>query len=151
MSVFPKKDGVKPFNFAPYIDQTDEQRGIYDDIEMKFTKSKKLKLGLVCVPSYGHMHPMSQLAKGLVERGHDVHVITNGNEAKEKVDKIYANIPGVTLIYTEGPALSTLLVNLATNEDGDTGDQAYINNWKPHALEACKTLAPDMILCDMFS
>ena len=151
MSVFPNKDGVKPFNFKPYIDQTDEERGTYDDIEMKFIKSKKLKLGLVSIPNYGHMHPMSQLAKGLAERGHDVHVITNGNEAKEKVDEIFADIPGVTIIYTEGPPLSSLLVNLATNEDGDTGDQAYINAWKPHALEACKALAPDMILCDMFS
>ena len=66
----------------PYIEQKDEERGIFDDIETRFKKVKKLKLGLVCIPNYGHMYPMSQLAKALVDKGHDVHVITVGNETR---------------------------------------------------------------------
>ena len=55
---------------TPFCLQTDEEKGVYDNIEMRFTKSKSLKLGLVCVGNFGHMHPMSQLAKALIERGH---------------------------------------------------------------------------------
>ena len=70
---------------AHYIDQTDEQRGIYEDIEMRFLKAKKLKLGLVSIPNFGHMTHIAQLSKALLARGHDVHVITVGNERKERV------------------------------------------------------------------
>ena len=87
----------------PYIELTDQERGIFDDVESRFEKAKKLKLGLVSVPNYGHMHPMSQLAKALVDRGHEVHIITVGNEIKEKVEKIFEGMPEVNLIFTDGP------------------------------------------------
>ena len=84
---------------------------MYDNaemIEMRFTKAKKLKLGLVCCGNYGHMHPMSQLAKELCERGHEVHVITVDNEIRDKVEKIYEGMPEANLIFTEGPAQSVM-------------------------------------------
>jgi hypothetical protein len=87
-----------------YIEQTDEERGMFDDVEMRFLKAKKLKLALVCVPNYGHMNPMSQLAKACLDRGHEVHVITVGNESRPKIEKLYESMPEVKLIFTEGPA-----------------------------------------------
>jgi len=96
---------------------------------MRFTKSKKLKLGLVSIPNYGHMHPLSQIAKALVDRGHEVHIITVGNETREKVEKIFESMPEVNLIFTEGPLQSTLTIHLATNDKGETGDEAFLNEW----------------------
>ena len=42
-----------------YIDRTDVERGYYNDVDARFSKSKNLKLALVVVPNYGHMFPMS--------------------------------------------------------------------------------------------
>ena len=44
-----------------------------------------------------------------------------------------------------------MTINLATNDKNETGDEAYLNEWQPFAIEACKKLAPDMILSDIFS
>jgi hypothetical protein len=86
-----------------YFDKSDREKGFFDDIDARFAKSKNLKLALTCVPNYGHMNPMSHLAKALSERGHDVHLITVDNENKPKVEKIFENIPNVKLIFTNGP------------------------------------------------
>ena len=86
-----------------YLNQTDEQKGFHDNIEERFLKAKKLKLALVSIPNFGHITHIHQLAKALVARGHEIHLITIGNERKEKIQKMFESLPEVSLIFTEGP------------------------------------------------
>jgi hypothetical protein len=40
---------------------------------------------------------------------------------------------------------------METNERDETGEDAFLNHWEPFAVEACKKLEPDMIICDLSS
>ena len=51
-----------------------------EELEERIVKSKCLKIVLVTVPNNGHMTPMSNIAVGLIERGHDVTFVSNGNK-----------------------------------------------------------------------
>ena len=49
------------------------------------------------------MFPMSHVANALKEKGHDVHVITNGNQVgRKKVPNIIANSE-IPIIFADGP------------------------------------------------
>ena len=78
---------------------------------------------MVCIGNYGHMTHIQQLSKVLVARGHDVHVITVGNERKEKIEKMFESIPGVTLIFTEGPSDEVLKIHLEMNDKWQVGSE----------------------------
>ena len=49
-------------------------------IEDRIAKSKHLKVCLVGPVAFGHMFPISRIATALVERGHEVHVVSIGNK-----------------------------------------------------------------------
>jgi len=40
---------------------------------------------------------------------------------------------------------------MKTNEKGETGDEAFMNDWQPFAIEAMKQLEPDMVVSDIWS
>ena len=74
-----------------------------ENLEDRIEKSKRLKVCLVGPPNYGHMFPISRIASALVERGHDVHVVSINNKVgAEKMPKLYEGM-GVTLHLTDGP------------------------------------------------
>ena len=51
---------------------------------------QKLKICLVCIPNFGHLFPISHVARGLAEKGHDIHLVSIGNEkGKESVPKTF--------------------------------------------------------------
>ena len=83
-----------------------------------------MKLALTCVPTYGHMYPMSHFAKALVERGHEVFVITS-NSNETKIEKIFEDVPKnkLQLIFTNGPSQDLLTVSKKTNDRNETGDE----------------------------
>ena len=48
----------------------------------------------------GHFLPMENVATALKEASHDVHIITNGNDAMRKKTADYENKYGIQMIYT---------------------------------------------------
>lgn len=40
---------------------------------------KPIKIAMVCFGEMGHLIPMSQLAHALIERGHEVHFLSNND------------------------------------------------------------------------
>ena len=74
-----------------------------EDLNKRIEKSKNLKIACFCIPNFGHMFPMSHVAVALKNKGHDVHVITNGNQVgREKVPQIFVNTD-IPIIFTDGP------------------------------------------------
>jgi hypothetical protein len=53
------------------------------------------------------------------------------------------------VLTTEGPEQDILY----KKQEGlkDSGDEVYLNLWKPSCVKACKELKPDIIVCDFFS
>ena len=50
-------------------------------------------------------------------------MITVGNERKERVEKLFEDMPDVKLIFTEGPSDEILKINWEVNDKGETGDE----------------------------
>ena len=75
---------------------------ISSDIETRQNKSKCLKIVCVVIPNHGHMIPMSHLAEGLKDRGHDVTLVSNGNETGKVIVPRHFDFKGIKWHLTEG-------------------------------------------------
>ena len=85
------------------ISQITPERDIVDH-EARIKKSKCLKIVCVVVPNNGHMTPMSNIARGLKEKGHDVTFVSNGNKVgSQKVPKLLEPIGIKYQLTTDGP------------------------------------------------
>ena len=82
------------------------------------------------------------------EKGHDVHVITNGNEvAREKVPNIFANTD-IPIIYADGPEQSVFMEKPKGTKQSF---EVYFDAWENSAMQATKDFKPDIVVCDFFS
>lgn len=62
---------------------------------------KILKVACVVVSFLGHFIPISNCATALKEAGHDVYIITNGNDFAREKAKIFAEKFGIKMVFTE--------------------------------------------------
>jgi len=72
-----------------------------NDFEERINKSKCLKIVCVALPAHGHMTPLSHIAEGLKDRGHDVTMVSTGStDGKSVVPKI-CDPKGIKYVLTE--------------------------------------------------
>jgi UDP:flavonoid glycosyltransferase YjiC (YdhE family) len=62
---------------------------------------KSLKVVCIVVNAYGHFIPIMNCAKALKEKGHDVTILTNGDEGFKKKAEPMAEAAGVKMAYTD--------------------------------------------------
>ena len=119
-----------------------------DDLTMRIDKSKNLKIACFSIPNFGHMFPMSHVAIALKARGHDVHVITNGNEVgREKVPQILAHTD-IPIIFADGPEQSVMWEK---PKGMKVSNEVYFDAWEKSAIKAVKDFKPDIVVCDFYS
>ena len=71
-------------------------------LDERIAKSKCLKVVCVVIPNNGHMTPISHIARGLQEKGHDVTFVSNGNKhGSVTVPKLLDPL-GIKHVLTEG-------------------------------------------------
>lgn len=63
-------------------------------------KVPKLKVACVAIGEVGHFIPVSHIADALVQRGHEVHFITNQDYNTREKAKIILNPIGVKVHFT---------------------------------------------------
>lgn len=56
---------------------------------------------MTCVGEIGHMMPMAQIASALIERGHEVHFVTSGNDYTKDKAKLILEPTGCTVHHIE--------------------------------------------------
>lgn len=98
----------------------------------------------------GHFIPIQNCATSLKEAGHDVYMITNGNDYIKEKTKGFEDKYGIQMAFTDCGL---------TNEDalrepkGKCEDpiNTYMVTWLPHLRKTMKEVAPDIIVCDFTS
>ena len=86
-------------------------------LDEKFEKSKKLKIVCMSVINYGHMIPMLRIADALLERGHELHIVSCGNtEGKKRIPKLYEGMD-VTIHLPESPEQETIWEPVKNRQD----------------------------------
>ena len=120
------------------------------NITERIAKSKCLKIVITVIPNSGHMIPVTRIAVGLQEKGHDVTLISNGNkDGSERVPKLLDPL-GIKYVLTKGgPEQELMFENPAGMKE--SGQEKYFEKWNPIGIEACKELKPDIIICDFMS
>ena len=86
-------------------------------LDDKIEKSKKLKIVCMAVVNFGHMFPLLRIADALLERGHEVHIVSCGNtQGKAKIPKLYEGMD-VTIHLPESPEQETLYLPMKNRKD----------------------------------
>lgn len=94
--------------------------------------------------------PIQNCATALKDAGHDVYIITNGNDYIKEKTKGFEEKYGITMVYTACGL---------TNEDAvrdprgmcENPINTYMETWLPYMRETMKQVAPDIVVNDFFS
>lgn len=106
---------------------------------------------MVVFGEMGHFMPMSQLAHALIERGHEVHFLTNSDSYNGgKASKVLADIGCKNAIFTND---GVTRADLFKKPDGlkDQPENKFFPIWKKMWKEEIEKLKPELIVCDFFT
>jgi len=112
--------------------------------EERINKSKCLKIVCVALPAHGHMTPISHIAEGLLDRGHDVTMVSCGNSDGGRVVPKKCDPKGIKYVLTvegEQPEMDML-------KNGPKAFKLMFEMWEPSLFKAVKDLQPDIVICD---
>lgn len=70
-------------------------------IDQNSKQKNGLKIACVAVSAMGHFMPLSNCATALREAGHDVYIVTNGNDFIKEKTKGFGEKYGITMVYTD--------------------------------------------------
>lgn len=110
-----------------------------------------MKVACVVWGEMGHIIPMSQLAEGLLQRGHEVYFVTNSDIYNEgKVSRQINAIEGLNLVQTDDPI--TREEFMAKPKDAkDVPDVVQFPRWEPFAEKALREINPDIVVGDFYT
>lgn len=99
----------------------------------------------------GHFMPIMNCATALKDAGHDVYIITNGNDFIKEKTKGYEEKYGFTMVYTNcGLTNEDAMKDPPNKCDGDPIN-IFLETWRPYVKESMKLVAPDIVVSDFFS
>ena len=102
------------------------------DLDDRIEKSKKLRIVCMAVVNFGHMFPLLRIADALVERGHEVHIVSCGNkQGKEKIPMLYKGMD-VKIHLPESPEQETMYEPMKDRKDAKN---TFIMAWKDNAFK----------------
>ena len=105
---------------------------------------KVLKIACIAVGAMGHFIPLTHCATALKQRGHDVYVITNGEENIRK--KAPGLLPGIPIIHTE---CGLEVQDIIRKPKGcEAPLDTWMVKWHPFVEEKIKELRPDIVVND---
>ena len=96
----------------------------------------------------GHLMPIVNCATVLKEAGHEVHIVTNGNDEARKTSKIFADHYGIIMNHTNDK------LNFE-NEIKKKGSgyiyEQFSKKWYSHVLDQIDQIEPDIIVSDYYA
>lgn len=110
---------------------------------------KKLKIVCVVVSEMGHLNPIVNCATALQEQGHELHIITNGNDRIKEKTATYKDQYSIEMHYTDCGLASEDLLKVPEGMEDPT--EAYLKKWDPYVYDLVAKLKPDLVLSDFFS
>lgn len=108
---------------------------------------KKLKVACVAVCAMGHFIPMQNVATSLKDAGHDVTIITNGNDQMKAKTSSFGEKYDITMAYTECGLTVEDALRPPRNAFEDPIN-TFMSDWLPHVRKTMKQVAPDIVVCD---
>lgn len=119
-----------------------------NDLEGGNLDKKVIHICVVAFGEMGHFIPCTHVADALIEAGHQVTFITNGNEYIREKAPIFLN-SAAKLIHTEDtiPVGALMMAPEGCEEPGEKN----FNIWEPFVKKAVENCKPDIIVTDFVS
>jgi len=119
-------------------------------VQERLDRVKRIRVALIAVSEWGHVVPISNLAKELQDRGHDVHIIISSYNGENIAKMLRENSKIENVIVTDDKISKS---DMRMDEPIDRYGQ-YLkgwSKWKGILKEELRRLDPDLVVSDFYS